>query len=145
MGHSPRIAGADPGLRAVDGSDPSLRGAWYGTATVGDVHGHPNLALGRSRTNNPLREGHKAASRACRRPLRPTPIGHWLRVGPDRRDVAPRVGLQVVIMMKAAGFGHTSREEKSMTKADLAGQVADAIAREPVASRGRGTLHHRGG
>ena len=32
-----------------------------------------------------------------------------------------------------------------MTKADLVEQVADAIAREPVASRDLGTLRHRGG
>ncbi len=32
-----------------------------------------------------------------------------------------------------------------MTKADPVEQVADAIAREPVASRDRGTLRHRGG
>ena len=45
-GTAARFADADAGLRAVAGSDPSLRGAWYGHGDGWDVHGHPNPAPG---------------------------------------------------------------------------------------------------
>ena len=44
--HGPRIAGADPGLRAVDGSDPALWDACCGIGAVWHVQAHAALPAG---------------------------------------------------------------------------------------------------
>ena len=48
-------------LAAVAGSDPRIRHASYGTATVGMCTSIPPLAWGRSRSSNPVREGQTAS------------------------------------------------------------------------------------
>ena len=55
--HGPRISGGDPGLRAVDGSDPPIRHASYGHGDGWDVRGHPTPRLGSLPSISPLREG----------------------------------------------------------------------------------------
>ena len=67
--HGPRISGGDPGLRAVDGSDPPIRHASYGHGDGWDVRGHPTPRLGSLPVHQSLREGQRRpvtdSSRSC--------------------------------------------------------------------------------
>ena len=51
-------------------SDPRIRYASYGTADGWDVHGHPTPAWGRSRSINPVREGHRTRAPGLVAPVR---------------------------------------------------------------------------
>ena len=57
LGHGPRIAGADPPLRAVDGSDPALWDARCGIGAVRHVQAHAALPAGSLPYQRSLREG----------------------------------------------------------------------------------------
>ena len=57
LGHGLRIVGADPGLRAVDGSDPALRDACCGIGSVRHVQAHAALPARSLPYQRSLREG----------------------------------------------------------------------------------------
>ena len=88
------------------------------------------LPRGSLRASNPVREGHWYIREGR---VVPSPkvsavaqcIGTPLGSAQPVRDVTPGISL-LRYHSEAAGLGHTSREEKSMTKADLVEQVADA-------------------
>ena len=55
--HGPRITDADPGIRAVDGSNPALWDAWCGIGAVRHVQAHAALPAGSLPYQRSLREG----------------------------------------------------------------------------------------
>jgi len=67
LGHGPQIAAADPGLRAVDGSDPALRYARCGIGAVRHVHAHAARPAGSLPYQRSLREGYLADEELDRR------------------------------------------------------------------------------
>ena len=89
--HGRRSGDADPGLKAVDGSDPPIRHASYGIGGGWDVHFHPNPRLGslpvhQSRAGRPNRH-------AWTRPPRPWPRPSEHRgLGRRAGDPPPRSG-----------------------------------------------------
>ena len=69
LGHGPRIAGADPPLRTVDGSDPSLRDARCGIGAVRHVQAHATLPAGSLPDQQSVPEGWRAPPRGGGEPV----------------------------------------------------------------------------
>ena len=94
--HGRRSGDADPGLKAVDGSDPPIRHASYGIGGGWDVHFHPNPRLG-SLPVHQSRAGRPNRHAWTRTPGRVRPDR-----GPGLGSTAALVGEQVIPRLAAA-------------------------------------------